>query len=210
LNMYSQSPFFIGFFMSLGVPHQNLIFSEYTNEELYMRGAKRWQIYPCFPSKLGIPHVHDLLYIQHEKTPLTHIFFPMVDSFPTFLQHVQATRACPTVVATPEATHAAFIKEGDLFKQKGIVFKKTFVNMEKAGLCARQMYDDWKDELGLSMEEADRATAEGLKALATFDSGLRKQSREILEQLEREDRLGEVVLARPYHNDPGVNHEICE
>lgn len=210
LNMYSQSPFFIGFFMSLGVPHQNLIFSEYTNEELYKRGAKRGSIDPCFPSKLGIPHVHDLLYVQHEKTPLTHIFFPMVDSFPTFLEHVQDRRACPTVVATPEATHAAFIKEGDLFKQKGIVFKKTFVNMDKAGLCARQMYDDWKDELGLSMEEADRATAEGLKALATFDSRLRQQSREVLEQLEREDRLGVVVLARPYHNDPGVNHEICE
>ncbi len=210
LNMYSQSPFFIGFFMSLGVQHRNLVFSEYTSEELYKRGAKRGSIDPCFPSKLGIPHVHDLLYIQHAKTPLTHIFFPMVDSFPTFLENVQASRACPTVVSTVEATHAAFIKEGDLFKEKGIVFKKTFVNMDKAGLCARQMFEDWKDELGLSYEEAERATAQGLKALATFDSRLRKQSRDVLEQLEREDRLGVVVLARPYHNDPGVNHEICE
>ncbi len=210
LNMYSQSPFFTGFFMSLGIPHKNLVFSEYTSEELYKRGAKRGSIDPCFPSKLGIPHVHDLLYIQHEKTPLTHIFFPMVDSFPSFLQNVQARRACPTVVSTAEATHAAFIKEGDLFKQKGIVFKKTFVNMDEPGLCARQMYEDWKDELGLSYEEALRATHEGLKALETFDSRLRRQSREVLEQLEREDRLGVVVLARPYHNDPGVNHEICE
>jgi predicted CoA-substrate-specific enzyme activase len=210
LNMYSQSPFFIGFFQALGIPHQNLVFSEYTSEELYKRGAKRGSIDPCFPSKLGIPHVHDLLYVQHKKTPLTHIFFPMCDSFPTFLQHVQGSRACPTVVATPEATHAAFIKEGDLFAQNNIVFKKTFVNMDQPGLCARQMYEDWKDELGLSYEEAERATHEGLKALAAFDARLRKLSREVLEQLEREDRLGVVVLARPYHNDPGVNHEICE
>jgi hypothetical protein len=34
--------------------------------------------------------------------------------------------------------------------------------------------------------------------------------REVLEQLEREDRLGVVLLGRPYHNDPGVNHEILE
>ena len=39
---------------------------------------------------------------------------------------------------------------------------------------------------------------------------LRGQAREVLEQLEREDRLGIVVLGRPYHNDPGVNHEILE
>jgi activator of 2-hydroxyglutaryl-CoA dehydratase/predicted nucleotide-binding protein (sugar kinase/HSP70/actin superfamily) len=210
LNLYSQSPFFIGFFQSLGVPHKNLVFSDYTSEELYKRGAKRGSIDPCFPSKLGIPHVHDLLHVQHAKQPLTHIFFPMVDSFPTFLENVQASRACPTVVATAEATHAAFIKEGDLFAENGIAFKKTFVNMDQPALCARQMYEDWKDELGLSMAEAVRAVNEGRKALSAFYARLRRQSREILEQLEREDRLGLVVLARPYHNDPGVNHEICE
>jgi len=30
----------------------------------------------------------------------------------------------------------------------------------------------------------------------------------VLEQLEREDRIGVVMLGRPYHNDPGINHEI--
>jgi predicted nucleotide-binding protein (sugar kinase/HSP70/actin superfamily) len=96
LNMYSQAPFFIGFFQALGIPHKNLVFSEYTNEELYKRGAKRGAIDPCFPSKLGIPHVHDLLYIvQHAKNPLTHVFFPMVDSFPTFLEFVQDSKRLP-------------------------------------------------------------------------------------------------------------------
>ena len=32
----------------------------------------------------------------------------------------------------------------------------------------------------------------------------------MLEQLEREDRIGVVLLGRPYHNDPGINHEILE
>jgi predicted nucleotide-binding protein (sugar kinase/HSP70/actin superfamily) len=30
----------------------------------------------------------------------------------------------------------------------------------------------------------------------------------VLEQLERENKIGIVVLGRPYHNDPGINHEI--
>jgi activator of 2-hydroxyglutaryl-CoA dehydratase/predicted nucleotide-binding protein (sugar kinase/HSP70/actin superfamily) len=210
LNMYGHAPFFIGFFRSLGVPFENLVFSDYTSEELYKRGAKRGSIDPCFPSKLGIPHVHDLLYVHHARKPLTHIFFPMVDSFPTFLAGVHGSRACPTVVATPEAAHAAFIKEGDLFEERGVVFKKTFINMDQPALCARQMFDDWRDDLGLSREEAERATAEGLAALGRFEASLRARSRSLLEQLEREDRLGIVVLGRPYHNDPGVNHEICD
>ena len=210
LNIYTHAPFFMGFFQSLGVPAQNIVYSEYTSEELYKRGAKRGSIDPCFPSKLGIPHVHDLLHVQHARKPLTHIFFPMVDSFPTFLQGVQDSRACPTVVGTAEATHAAFIKEGDLFKAAGITFKKTFLNLDKPALAARQMFEDWRDELGLSLEESERAAAQGLRAMEAFMTRMRAQSREILEQLEREDRIGVVVLARPYHNDPGVNHEICE
>ncbi|MCB9849336.1 MAG: CoA activase [Phycisphaerales bacterium] len=210
LNMYSQAPFFMGFFQSLGVSPKNLVYSDYTNEELYKRGAKRGAIDPCFPSKLGIPHVHDLLYTQHEKKPLTHIFFPMIDSFPTFLENVQDTRACPTVVGTAEATHAAFTKEGDMFAARGIVFKKTFVNMDKPELCVRQMHEDWVDELGLSMDETRRAVYEGLKAYDAFFELLRTKSREVIDRLEANDEIGVVVLARPYHNDPGVNHEICE
>ena len=33
---------------------------------------------------------------------------------------------------------------------------------------------------------------------------------EVLDQLEREDRIGIVMLARPYHHDPGLNHEILD
>ncbi|MFQ5491514.1 MAG: BadF/BadG/BcrA/BcrD ATPase family protein [Phycisphaerae bacterium] len=210
LNMYSQAPFFTAFFTSLGVKFKNLVWSDYTSEELYKAGAKRGSIDPCFPSKLGIPHVHDLLHTQHAKTPLTHIMFPMVDSFPTFLSGVQASKACPTVVGTIEAAHAAFIKEGDMFADRGIVFKKTFLNLDEPGLAARQLMEDWQDELGLSLAETQRAVHQGLQAMEAFYDKLRRQSREIIDQLEAEHRLGVVLLARPYHNDPGVNHEICE
>src|SRR6202043_1388214 len=35
-------------------------------------------------------------------------------------------------------------------------------------------------------------------------------AREVIDQLEREDRIGIVMLGRPYHHDPGLNHEILE
>ncbi len=80
--MYSTNPLFSAYFESLGVRPQNLVFSDYTTEELYKEGAKRGAIDPCFPSKLGIPHVHNLLFVKHEKKPLDVIFFPMIDDVP--------------------------------------------------------------------------------------------------------------------------------
>jgi len=63
----------------------------------------------------------------------------------------------------------------------------------------------------LSPEENKRAVEEGYRALRYFDNvTMRGAAREVLDQLEREDRLGVVLLGRPYHNDPGVNHEILE
>jgi predicted nucleotide-binding protein (sugar kinase/HSP70/actin superfamily) len=73
------------------------------------------------------------------------------------------------------------------------------------------MYEQFKDILGLSPEENGRAVREGYRALDHFDNVvMRGAARETLDQLEREDRLGVVLLGRPYHNDPGVNHEILE
>jgi activator of 2-hydroxyglutaryl-CoA dehydratase/predicted nucleotide-binding protein (sugar kinase/HSP70/actin superfamily) len=211
LNMYSTAPFFLGYFKSLGVKEQNLIFSDYTSEQLYKEGAKRGAIDPCFPSKVGIPHVHNLLYRKHgPDKPLDYIFFPMIDALPTFLEGVLDRRACPTVAATPEATKAAFTKESDLFREHNVVYKKTMVQLDDMTATTRQMFDDWKDVLGLSEEENARAVAEGFRAMNEYNDNLRKQAREVLDMLVREGRLGVVVLARPYHNDPGLNHEITD
>ena len=211
LNMYSQTPIFTGYFASLGLKAENIVYSEYTSEELYKEGAKRGAIDPCFPSKLGIPHVHNLLYKIHAKKPLDIIFFPMIDCLTSPLSHVQASRTCPTVATTPAAVKAAFTKEGDLFQEKGVRFMDSFVNLSNPELFERQMFEEFKDVLGLSPEENKRAVEQGYRALEYFDNvTMRGAAREVLEQLEREDRLGVALLGRPYHNDPGVNHEILE
>ena len=211
LNMYSMTPIFTGYFASLGIKPENIVYSDYTSEQLYKEGAKRGAIDPCFPSKLGIPHVHNLLYVVHAKKPLDIIFFPMIDCLTSELRGTQASRSCPTVATTPEAVKAAFIKEGDLFKERGVRFLDTFVNCGRPDLFERQMYEEFKDILGLSPEENARAVKEGYRALDVFmNVTMRGAAREVLEEIEREDRLGIVLLGRPYHNDPGVNHEILE
>jgi predicted nucleotide-binding protein (sugar kinase/HSP70/actin superfamily) len=211
LNQYSVNPLFSAYFESLGVKPQNLVYSDFTTEQLYKDGAKRGAIDPCFPSKVGIPHVHNLLTVHHKKNPLDIIFFPMVDALPSDLVNTQSSRACPTVTATPEAVKAAFIKEGDMFAQLGIKYMNPIVNVDQPRLIEKQMFESFKDILGLTLEEHHRAIEEGYKAMDTFyNVTLRGAARATLDQLEAEDRLGVVLLGRPYHNDPGINHEILE
>jgi activator of 2-hydroxyglutaryl-CoA dehydratase/predicted nucleotide-binding protein (sugar kinase/HSP70/actin superfamily) len=209
LNMYSLGPWFTAYFQALGLAPGNLVWSDPTSPELYREGAKRGAIDPCFPSKIGIPHVHDLLVHKHSaREPLHYIFFPMIDSLPTFLDGVVDSRACPTVTATPEAVKAAFTKESNLFAAAGLEFLDTFLNFAEPALLARQMYAQFGGPLDLSRGENDRACRVAWDHHAAFWARLREEARRVLEGLEREDGIGVVLLSRPYHHDPGVCHEI--
>ncbi len=134
----------------------------------------------------------------------------MVDVLHTPLVNLQGSNACPTVTACPNTVKAAFTKESDVFAEHGIRYLDPLLNFADRKLLADQMYKAWAPVLGLSVEENQRAVEAGYKALEEYEAGIRRQAREVLDQLEREDRIGIVMLGRPYHHDPGLNHEILE
>lgn len=210
LNLYQQAPFFIAYFESLGIPYANLVFSDFTNEELYKEGSKRGSIDPCFPSKVSLAHVHNLMFRKHVKTPLDWIFFPIVDDMPTDLFGVQASKACPTVTGTVETVKAAFTKEADLFDTHGIAYHDPFISLNDPKLAARQLHQYFGELLDVQEEENAFAVVQGYAALQRFNEEMRQRARAELDRLEEENRIGIVVLSRPYHNDPGINHEILD
>jgi predicted CoA-substrate-specific enzyme activase len=210
LNTYTYAPLFNAYFASLGIPDENIVYSDYTTPELYRAGASRGAVDPCYPSKIGIAHVYNLLAVKHSKKPLNAIWFPMYDVLHTPLVNLTGSNACPTVTATPNAVKAAFTKESDLFTENGMVYMDPILNLQDRKICADQMYKAWAPVLGLSRDESDRALAVGFEALEESEADIRRQARETLDQLEREDRIGIVMLGRVYHHDPGLNHEIME
>jgi predicted CoA-substrate-specific enzyme activase len=210
LNTYTYAPLFNAYFASLGLKAENIVYSDYTTPELYRAGASRGAIDPCYPSKIGIAHVFNLLATKHNKKPLHAIWFPMYDVLHTPLVNLTGSNACPTVTATPEVVKAAFLKESDIFGENGIVYIDPILNLQDRRICADQMMKAWGPILGLSREENDRALEAGFKALLDCEEEIRRQARETLDQLEREDRIGIVMLGRVYHHDPGLNHEIME
>jgi predicted nucleotide-binding protein (sugar kinase/HSP70/actin superfamily) len=210
LNIYTYAPLFNAYFESLGVQPENIIYSDYTTSDLYRAGASRGAIDPCFPAKIGISHVYNLIQEKHRKKPLDVIFFPMYDVLHSPLVKLQGSNACPTVTATPETVKAAFTKENDVFAEHNVKYIDPVLNFADHKLFAFQMLSALQSVLGLGEEENDRAVAAGFEALNNYETNIRRRAREVMDQLEREDRVGIVMLGRPYHHDPGLNHEILD
>jgi activator of 2-hydroxyglutaryl-CoA dehydratase/predicted nucleotide-binding protein (sugar kinase/HSP70/actin superfamily) len=211
LNMYSTAPYFRTYFEALGIPKQNIVFSDATSEELWVEGGKYGSVDPCFPSKVVQAHIHNLLF--HHHTPerkLRYIFFPVLTHVPSFGEGVMDKTSCPIVAGTPEVIKAAFTKEIDFFKTRGIEYIDTPLTFSELNLTAKRMFDTWGPRLGITEDESDHAHREGLKALAAFDQDLQEKGRAILETVEHENRVAIVMLGRPYHSDPGLNHGIPE
>src|SRR5438128_2622803 len=134
----------------------------------------------------------------------------MYDVLHSPLVKIVGANACPTVTATPETVKAAFTKENDVFAEHNVKYLDPILNFADKKLFAYQMLQAWQPILGLSEEENDRAVEVGYQCLKDYETSIRNRARQVLDQLEREDRIGIVMLGRPYHHDPGLNHEIMD
>ncbi len=210
LGMYAFAPLFSAYFESLGIAPGNIVYSDFSSDEMFRAGSKRGSIDPCFPSKLALAHVHNLIFVKHRARRLDSIFLPMFDVLTSPLVNVRATNACPTTALTPEVVRAAFTKENDVFAENGILFINPLLDLSRPHLLARQMFAAWAPILGLSNEENMRAVHEGYASLQRYESDVRRKGREVLDRLEREGSVGIVLLGRPYHHDPSINLGIPE
>jgi predicted CoA-substrate-specific enzyme activase len=210
LNMYTYAPLFSAYFETLGIAPERIVYSDVTSPDLYRAGSSRGSIDPCFPSKVALAHVHNLLTVKHRRAKLDCIFFPMFDVLDSPLVGTRGQNACPTVAATPRTVRAAFTKESDAFATAGVEYLDPLLNLANRRLFALQMRDTFDPLLDLSRDENQHAVERGFAALDAFWARQRQRAREVLDRIERDERLGIVVLGRPYHHDPGVNHGILE
>jgi predicted nucleotide-binding protein (sugar kinase/HSP70/actin superfamily) len=158
-------------------------------------------------------HIHNLLFHHHhpeKKRPLRFIFFPILTHVPSFVKDTQDNTSCPIVAGTPDVVKAAFTKEVDFFAVRNIEYVDPALSFAEPTLLARRMFEVWGPRLEVTEDESDHACREAWKALTAFENDLQEKGRAILETVEAEDRIAILVLNRPYHADPGLNHGIPE
>jgi predicted CoA-substrate-specific enzyme activase len=210
LNMWVYAPLFSAYLESLGISSDNIVYSDFTTNEMYRAGSGRGSIDPCFPSKIAIAHFYNLIFGKHARRSLDCIFLPMFDVLCSPLVRTRACNACPTAAVTPETVEAAYTKEINVFAENNLRYLHPIVNLSDKRLFEQQMFECWGPVLGLSAEENHRAVIAGYETLASYEQEIRGQSRTTLDMLEQENRLGIVMLGRPYHHDPGLNHGILD
>jgi predicted nucleotide-binding protein (sugar kinase/HSP70/actin superfamily) len=208
LNVWSTHQFWIGFLTQLGIAPRNIVFSSETSEQQFRQfGHARATVDACYPVKCASGHYGELLFGQKRKLDL--ILHPLHYTVPSSLRgYVQDTLACPRDMCAAENVKAGFIKEKDLFRQCGVAYVAPLVSLAETNLAASQLYVALKGPLDLNEEEVGPAVAAGYAALDRFKTRMRQKSREILAWCARERKPCILVLARPYHMDPGIGHDI--
>lgn len=211
LNIWTTAPFWRTYFETLGISERGIVFSDYTSEEMWQEGGKYGSIDPCYPSKVAQAHVHNLLFKHHrENKPLNAIFFPCITHIPTHLNNVTDSASCPIVAGAPNVIKAAFTKETDFFKAKGITYFDPAMTFTETNLLKKQLFEAFKDFLKITEDESDFAVEEAWKAMELFDQEMQERGKIILEQVEKENKLAILMIGRPYHSDPGLNHSVLD
>jgi len=208
LNIWNTHQFWVGFLEGIGIKPENIVFSSNTSEEQFREyGKGRGTVDCCYPVKCISGHYGELVFGQKRKINV--LLSPMIYTLPSFLRgHVVDTITCTRVMAGPENIKAGFLKERDVFAEHGIAYASPYVCLGDREIVPQQLYRALKDVFHLEFEETKRAVQAGFAALDAFNAKTRKQSLDVLTWCAANEKPCILVLARPYHMDVGIGHEI--
>lgn len=201
LNLYMYAPFFSTYFRALGV--KEVLYSDYTSDQLWNDGNKWGAIDPCFPAKVAPAHIYNLL-----KKNLTHICFPVLTHLQSIVENTLGNNACVIQMGTPEVVDAVFTKDRDMYAQNNVHYLKPFVRMDRPREATGYLYDYFKDILNITENENTWAVIQGYEAMKQYLGDMQQQGIKTLNWLVDNDKIGILVLGHPYHHDPGLSHGI--
>ena len=154
LNVYSLAPFLRTYLEALGIDPLHILFSGFSNEDMYLEGAKYGSVDSCYPAKVAQSHVYALMYSKKfARKTFDYLWFPAVTELPGYVQHTMGQTSYPIVSGTPKVVYSAFTKEKDLFSEKGIVYIDEALNFDNRELLEKQLFPTWGEKLRITEEE---------------------------------------------------------
>jgi len=211
LNIYSLAPFLRTYLEALDLSATNILFSDFSNEDMFLEGAKYGSVDSCYPAKVAQSHVYALLYEKKfARKNFEYMWFPAVTELPGYVKHTMGQTSCPIISGTPKVVYSAFTKERDLFKEKEIDYVEDALNFDNKALLKKQLFNTWKTKLRITEDENNWAVEQAWKALDQNDADIMSEGRTILDDAIANDEVVILLLGRPYHSDPGLNHEVLD
>ena len=200
LNMYEDYPFWFTFFTKLGY---RVVLSGKSSAKMYFKGmATVPSDSLCYPAKLAHGHIMDLI-----EKGVTKIFYPcepynMVDDKHPSENHYN----CPIVASYAENIRGNM----DILREKHIDFLQPFLPINDEKRMAERLYEELGAHEGLTKEEIAEAVDESYRELAQYRQDVRDYGAKILERVEKTGEQVIMLVGRPYHIDPEINHGIPE
>jgi len=189
-------PLWHAFFTELGC---RVVTSEATNKRIIHRGAEGSVVETCFPMKVALGHVMDLL-----DQDLDYLFLPSVINLPRPEDGVTDSFVCPYIQSFPYTVKSAVNPEAAGVKLLAPVLYM-YLGADHllrvlGGMAARY--------LGKGREAIMGALNAGLVAWDNFQDACRRRGEEILADLAPDDKAV-VIISRSYNGcDPGANLEL--
>jgi len=195
LNMYELLPFWHTLFTRLGF---DVVASPFSSRKLYIAGqATIPSDTVCFPAKLIHGHIEWLI-----DQGVQHIFYPCM-SYNLDERLGDNHYNCPVVAYYPEviAANMPRIQSVDFIHDYvGIDHRKEFP--KKLTAILQKHFPD------IQPREVRAASDAAYAAYDAYMADMRKKGEEIIAAAREEGRRIIVLIGRPYHVDPEINHGI--
>ena len=201
LNMYEDFPFWAAFFGKLGY---DIVLSGKSNPMIYYKGMSTIPSDSlCYPAKLVHGHVMDLV-----EKGVKRIFYPcMPYNMEDDVNHTGNHYNCPVV-----ASYAENIRNNmDVLRNENIEFIEPFlpINNPKKMLQRLTEVEFFKAD-NVTSKELKAAMDAGYKELEQYREDVRNKGKEILQTAKEKNLPVILLVGRPYHIDPEINHGIPE
>ena len=196
LNQFENYPFWRALFNECGI---QIELSASSSNAIYEKGAAAIMSENlCFPAKLVSGHIFDLI-----ERGVDRIFYPMVFYEQKEFSDADNCFNCPVVSGYSDVIRSVVDPE----RKHGIPFDMpaiTFANL----ILLRRACSHYLRSLGIGRWKIRNAFRRALEAQANFKQELRAHGEEILRTAQSDERSVVLLLGRPYHLDPLINHKI--
>ncbi|MDP4158312.1 MAG: acyl-CoA dehydratase activase-related protein [Bacillota bacterium] len=198
LNIYEDYPFWFTLFTELGY---RVVISGRSSKQLYELGMDTIPSESaCYPAKLVHGHINYLI-----KKGIRKIFYPCIPYVPQEDPKADNHYNCPVVTSYPETINANM----DCLREPDVRFYHPFLPLDMPSRMVKRLFEELEPEEIPKHEFAD-ALKKAYAEQERYKEDVRLKGEEALRYIHENKIKGIVLVGRPYHIDPEINHGIPE
>lgn len=199
LNMYEDFPFWFTLLTKLGY---RVVLSEESSAALYAKGlATIPSDSLCYPAKLVHGHIMSLIEAGVKKIFYPCLPFNLVDRAHPNDNHYN----CPVVASYAENIRGNM----DILKTENVTFLQPFLPINNQKRLCKRLIEEFKAEK-LTKKEVEEACSAAYAELEHYKQDVRDFAQNVIKKARAENRHLIMLVGRPYHIDPEINHGIAD